>query len=119
MSLSGEGKLLRIFLGEADRYNAQQLFEAIVHLARSKGLAGATVLRGVEVFGPHSRIHKSTILELSEDLPIVIEIVDTNEKIEALIPEVDAMIEKANCGAMMTMEKVDVRKYSAGKNAKL
>ena len=115
MKLSGEGKLLRIFFGEADRHNGQQLFEAIVHLARSKGLAGATVLRGIEGFGARSRIHKTTILELSEDLPIVIEIVDTAEKIEALIPEVDAMIEGAHCGAMMTMEKVDVRKYSAGK----
>ena len=102
-------------MGEADRYEGQQLFEAIVHLARSRGLAGATVLRGVEGFGAHSRIHKSTILQLSEDLPILIEIVDTSDKIEALIPEIDAMIEKANCGAMMTMEKVDVRKYSAGK----
>jgi hypothetical protein len=115
MKLSGEGKLLRIFLGEADRYDGQQLFEAIVHLARSRGLAGATVLRGVEGFGAHSRIHKSTILQLSEDLPILIEIVDTSDKIEALIPEIDAMIEKAHCGAMMTIEKVDVRKYSAGK----
>ena len=115
MKLSGEGKLLRIFLGEADRYDGQQLFEAIVHLARSRGLAGATVLRGVEGFGAHSRIHKSTILELSEDLPILIEVVDTSDKIEALIPEIDAMIEKANCGAMMTIEKVDVRKYAAGK----
>lgn len=115
MKLSGEGKLLRIFFGEADRYAGQQLFEAIVHVARSRGMAGATVLRGVEGFGAHSRIHKSTILELSEDLPILIEIVDTSDKIEALIPEIDAMIEKANCGAMMTMEKVDVRKYSAGK----
>ena len=115
MKLSGEGKLLRIFFGEADRLKHQQLFEAIVHHARSKGLAGATVLRGIEGFGAHSRIHKSTIPELSNDLPIVIEIVDTSEKIEALIPEIDAMIEEAHCGAMMTIEKVDVRKYSAGK----
>ncbi len=115
MKLSGEGKLLRIFFGEADRYDGQQLFEAIVHLARSRGLAGATVLRGVEGFGARSRIHKSTILELSEDLPILVEVVDTTDKIEALIPEIDAMIEKARCGAMMTIEKVDVRKYSAGK----
>ena len=115
MKLSGEGKLLRIFLGEADRYEGEQLFEAIVHCARSRGLAGATVLRGVEGFGAHSRIHKSKILELSEDLPIVIEIVDTAEKVEALIPEIDAIIEKAECGVMMTLEKVDVRKYSAGR----
>ena len=115
MKLAGEGKLLRIFLGEGDHYNGQQLFEAIVHLARSKGLAGATVLRGIEGFGAHSRMHKSAILDLSEDLPILIEIVDTSEKVEALLPEIDAIIEKANCGVMMTMEKVDVRKYSAGK----
>lgn len=102
-------------MGEADRLHGQQLFEAIVHLARSKGIAGATVLRGIEGFGAHSRIHKSAILELSEDLPILIEIVDTSEKVEALVPEIDAVIEKANCGVMMTMEKVDVRKYSAGK----
>ena len=115
MKLLGEGKLLRIFLGEADRLNGQQLFEAIVHLARSKGIAGATVFRGVEGFGAHSRMHKSAILELSEDLPILIEIVDVSEKVEALIPEIDALIEKANCGVMITMEKVDVRKYAAGK----
>jgi len=115
MKLSGEGKLLRIFLGEGDHYKGQQLFEAIVHLARSKGLAGATVLRGVEGFGAHSRMHKSAILDLSEDLPILIEIVDTSEKVEALLPEIDEIIGKANCGVMMTMEKVDVRKYSAGK----
>ncbi len=115
MKLLGEGKLLRIFLGEADRLNGQQLFEAIVHLARSKGIAGATVFRGVEGFGAHSRMHKSSILELSEDLPILIEIVDVSEKVEGLLPEIDAIIEKANCGVMMTMEKVDVRKYSAGK----
>ena len=102
-------------MGEGDHYNGQQLFEAIVHLARSKGLAGATVLRGIEGFGAHSRMHKSAILDLSEDLPILVEIVDTSEKVEALLPEIDAIIEKANCGVMMTMERVDVRKYSAGK----
>ena len=115
MKLSGEGKLLRIFLGEGDHYNGQQLFEAIVHLARTKGLAGATVLRGIEGFGAHSRMHKSAILDLSEDLPILIEIVDTSEKVEALLPEIDEIIERANCGVMMTVERVDVRKYSAGK----
>jgi len=115
MPLLGEGKLLRIFLGEADRADGQQLFEAIVHLARSKGIAGASVFRGVEGFGAHSRIHKSAILELSEDLPILVEIVDTEAKVEALIPEIDALIEKARCGVMITMERVDVRKYAPGK----
>ena len=102
-------------MGEGDHIDGQQLFEAIVLLACSKGLAGATVLRGVEGFGAHSRIHKSAILELSEDLPILVEIVDTSEKVEALLPEIDSIIEKAKCGVMMTMEKVDVRKYLAGK----
>ncbi len=114
MKLSGEGKLIRIFLGEADRYRGRQLYEAIVHLARSKGMAGATVLRGVEGFGARSRIHKAKILELSEDLPIVVEIVDTSERVEELLPEIDAMIGEAKCGAMVTMEKVDVRKYVPG-----
>ncbi|MCX6136081.1 MAG: DUF190 domain-containing protein [Ignavibacteriales bacterium] len=115
MTLAGEGKLLRIFLGESDRADGRQLFEVIVHLARSKGMAGATVLRGVEGFGAHSRIHKATLLELSEDLPIVIEIADTSEKIEALVVDIDALIERAGCGAMVTTERIDVRRYRAGK----
>ncbi len=115
MTLSGEGKLLRIFLGEADRFEGKQLFEVIVHRAKEFGMAGTTVLRGIEGFGAHSRIHTAKLLQLSEDLPIVIEIVDTAEKIEALVPQIDAMIERAECGAMMTIEKVEIKKYVAGK----
>jgi len=115
MTLKGEGVLLRIFLGEADRVDGRQLFEAIVHCARSKGLAGATVLRGVEGFGAHSRIHKTKLLELSDELPIVVEIADTEEKIEELLVDVDALIEKAGCGAMVTTEPIHVRRYRAGK----
>jgi uncharacterized protein len=114
MKLDGGGKLLRIFLGEADRLEGKQLFEAIVQLARSRGLAGATVFRGVEGFGAHSRMHKARLLELSDDLPIVVEIVDTNEKIEALLVEIDTMIEKAHCGAMITTQNIDVHRYKAG-----
>ncbi len=114
MKLSGSGKLLRIFCGEDDRYNGKQLFEAIVYLAKEKGLAGATVLRGIEGFGARHHIHKSTLVELSSDLPIVIEIVDTEENIEAILPLIDAMIESAKCGAMVTVEKADVRKYTEG-----
>ena len=84
-------------------------------LARSRELAGATVLRGGEGFGANGKIHKSAIFELSEDREIDIEIVDMSEKVEDLFPEIDAIIEKANYGVMMTMEKVDVRTYSAGK----
>lgn len=115
MKLIGTGKLLRIFIGENDRLKGKQLFEAIIMLAREKGIAGATVIRGIEGYGAHSRIHKTSFVELSDDLPIVVEIVDTEEKIEALLPEIDKMIEDSQCGAMVTVEKVDVRKYTSGK----
>jgi hypothetical protein len=115
MTLTGTGKLLRVFIGENDRHNDKPLFEEIVFLAREKGIAGATVIRGIEGFGAHSRIHKTSFVDLSDDLPIVIEIVDTEQKIEQLLPGIDAMIEESKCGAMVTVEKVDVRRYSAGK----
>ena len=115
MKLIGEGTLLRIFIGESDKHHSIQLFEAIVKRARQEKLAGATVLRGVEGFGAHSVIHKATLIDLSSDLPIVIEIVDVKEKIDSFLPIIDAMIEEANVGAMVTLEKVDVRKYTAGK----
>jgi uncharacterized protein len=116
MKLSGEGKLLRIFLGELDHYKHQSLFDAIVLKAREKGLAGATVFRGIEGFGAKSRVvHTAKILRLSEDLPLLIEIVDTEEKILAFIPILDQLLEEVGCGVMITMEKVEIIKYSAGK----
>jgi hypothetical protein len=102
-----EAKLLRIFIGEADRFEGKPLFEAIVNLAREKHLAGATVLRGLMGFGAHSRMHSAKILRLSEDLPIVIEIVDSPEKIETFMPELDSMITEG----MVTVEKVSVTAY--------
>lgn len=118
MKLSGEGKLLRIFLGELDKHNHKPLYEAIILKAREMGLAGATVLRGITGFGADSRIvHTAKILRLSEDLPIVIEIVETEEKIKALIPVIDEMIAAAGCGAMMTIEKAEVIRYTPGKGA--
>jgi uncharacterized protein len=117
MKLEGEGKLIRIFLGESDKVNHQPLYEAIVRAAREKGLAGATVLRGVEGYGAVSRvIHTAKILRLSEDLPIVVEIVDTEDKIKSFMPEVDKLIEHAKCGAMITLEKAEIVRYSVGKN---
>src|SRR5436190_24314023 len=83
MSLPTEGKLLRIFIGEADRWDGRPLYEAIVLAARKRGLAGATVVKGFMGFGAHSRIHTAKLLELSQDLPIIVEIVDAPEKIEA------------------------------------
>jgi PII-like signaling protein len=116
MKLQGEGKLIRIFIGESDKVNHQPLYEAIVYAAKEKGLAGATVLRGVEGYGADSRvIHTAKILRLSEDLPIVVEIVDTEEKIKSFQPEVDRLIEEAKCGAMITLERAEVIRYAVGK----
>ena len=110
MVLPEEGQLLRIFIGESDKYEGQPLFEWIVRRARENGLAGATVLRGLEGFGAHSRIHTAKILRLSEDLPIVIEIVDTSEKIEAFLPLIDDAIKEG----LATLEKVRIRFYRSG-----
>ena len=116
MKLEGEGKLLRIFLGESDKDGHHALYTTIVKLAKEKGLAGATVLRGVEGFGANSRfIHTAKILRLSEDLPIVIEIVDTEEKIQGFLPVLDELIDRSGCGRMITLEKVHVLSYSQGK----
>ncbi|MBN1796927.1 MAG: DUF190 domain-containing protein [Sedimentisphaerales bacterium] len=111
MKLPSEAQLLRIFIGEADKYNGKPLSEAIVELAREKHLAGATVLRGLMGFGAHSRMHSAKILRLSEDLPLVIEIVDAQEKIEAFLPEIDSMITEG----MVTVEKVKVIAYRTEK----
>jgi len=102
-----EGHLLRIFIGESDRHAGEPLFEWIVQRARDHGLAGATVLRGLEGFGAASRVHTAKILRLSTDLPIVIEIVDAREKIESFLPIIDAAIEEG----MATLERVEIRLY--------
>jgi PII-like signaling protein len=107
MKLEGEGKLLRIFIGESDTWHGKPLYEAIVQVARSEGLAGATVLRGIEGFGADSRLHTSRILRLSEDLPVVIEIVDTAEKVESVLPKLDEMVGEG----MLTIERVHVIAY--------
>ena len=115
MKLEGEGKLLRIFLGEADRLDGKPLYEFIVAKAREQGLAGATVLRGVEGFGARSRIHTAKILRLSEDLPIVVEIVDVEEKIRAFMPIVDDAFQRSGSGGMVTLEKAEIVRYTHGK----
>jgi PII-like signaling protein len=109
VKLDGDGQLLRIFVGESDRWHGKPLYEAIVERARSEGLAGATVLRGLEGFGAHSRLHTTRILRLSEDLPVVIEIVDSVEKIETFLPGLDDMVAEG----MVTLEKVRVIAYRA------
>ncbi|MGT2504732.1 DUF190 domain-containing protein (plasmid) [Bradyrhizobium guangxiense] len=107
MQLPREAVLLRIFLGEADRANHHPLYEAIVLKAREMHLAGATVLRGCLGFGHSTRLHTAKILRLSEDLPLVVEIVDTQEKIDAFLPVLDSMMSSG----LITMEKVQVLQY--------
>jgi PII-like signaling protein len=112
MNLSGECVLLRVFIGEMDRYEGHPLHEAIVLKARETGLAGATVLRSPLGFGVTSRLHTAKILRLSEDLPMVVEIVDTKEKIDAFLPTLDAMMD----GGLVTTETVNVVHYRQDKN---
>jgi PII-like signaling protein len=109
MKLEGEGLLVRIFVGESDRWDGASLYEAIVQRARDKGLAGATVLKGIEGFGAHNFIHTTRVDRLAEDLPIVIEIVDQREKVEAFLPELDEMIPEG----LVTLEPVQVILYRA------
>jgi hypothetical protein len=108
MKIEGEAKLVRIFIGESDRWHGMPLYEAIVHKVREMGLAGATVLRGVEGFGANSRIHTAKILRLSEDLPVLIEIVDIEERIAEILPVLDGMIGEG----LITLERVEIIKYS-------
>jgi uncharacterized protein len=107
MKLPYESQLLRVFVDETDRYHGRPLHQVIVERAREMGMAGATVLHGIMGFGAHSRVHSSRILRLSEDLPVVIEIVDKPERIEAFLPELDAMVEEG----LVTLENVKVIAY--------
>ena len=107
MKLPEQGLLLRIFIGENDSYNGSPLYEAIVLKARSLNFAGATVLRGIMGFGAGSRIHTARVLRLSEDLPIVIELVDIKEKIDKISPFLDEVVKEG----LITLEKVQVIKY--------
>jgi PII-like signaling protein len=111
MTIPEDGCLLRVFIGESDKHDGRPLYEWLVLKAREVGLAGATVLRGVEGFGAHSRLHTARILRLSEDLPMVVEIVDSREKIEAFMPIVDGAIAEG----LATIERVQVRFYRSGR----
>ncbi len=106
--LSGELVLMRIFVGESDKHGHVPLYEALVELFRKEGFAGATVLRGVAGFGAHSVYHTDKLLRLSVDLPIVVEVVDTQQKFDAIMPTIDEMMS----GGMITLEKATVIRYS-------
>lgn len=105
--LIGEQVLMRIFIGESDRHEHRPLYEALVEMLRREGLAGATVLRGIAGFGAHSVYHTQKLLDLSADLPLVIEVVDGKEKIDAVMPRIDGMMQ----GGMITLEKATVIRY--------
>jgi PII-like signaling protein len=110
-----EARLLRIHIGEADRARKQPLYELLVAEARAAGLAGATVLRGIESFGASSVVHRARLLELSEDLPIVVEIVDAEEKVRAFLERIDPIVEEAGCGVLVTLERVEILRYAPKK----
>jgi len=109
MKIPQEGYLLRVFIGESDRWQGKPLYEAIVLAARELHLAGATVLRGPMGFGANSRLHTAKVLRLSEDLPVIIEIVDGTDKIDELMPRIDEMVQEG----LVTLERVQVIKYRA------
>jgi PII-like signaling protein len=109
MKIEGTGLLVRIYVGESDQWHGRPLYEAIVHLLRDRGLAGATVLRGIEGFGAKAHIHTTRILRLSEDLPVLIEIVDEETRIRAILPELDTMVKDG----LITLERVEVIAYRA------
>ena len=115
MKIEGEAKLLRIFLGETDKISHTPVYETIVTEARRNNLAGATVYKGVMGYGGNSRIHSAKLLRLSEDLPLVVEIVDEEKKIEEFIPVVKKIFEDANCGGLITVEKAEIIKYTSTK----
>ncbi len=104
------GKLLRVFIGESDRHGGQPLYTAIVERARKTGLGGATVFKGIEGFGGHSVVHAARVFDLSTDLPVLIEIVDSEEKIRAFIPVLDEIVHEG----LITLETVEIIRYKSG-----
>jgi uncharacterized protein len=109
MKIEGTGLLVRIYIGESDHWHGKPLYQAIVELLRERGLAGATVLRGIEGFGAKAHLHTTRLLRLSEDLPVLIEVVDQEDRIRAILPELDSMVGDG----LITLEKVEVIAYRA------
>lgn len=109
MKIEGRGKALRIYIGESDSWHGRPLYQAIVRRLREEGFAGATVLRGIEGFGAHSRLHTARVLRMSEDLPVLIEVIDREDRIRGALPIVDEMVTEG----LVTLEDVDVLFYRA------
>jgi len=110
MKIEGEARRVRVYIGESDQWHGKPLYTAIVERCRAEGLAGATVLRGIESYGANSRIHTARILRLSEDLPVIIDIVDRAERIDTLLPILDEMVTEG----LITLEEIHVVKYVHG-----
>lgn len=106
-TFDGEQVLMRVFISEADKFEGKPLYEVLLNMLREEKVAGTTVLRGIAGFGAKSHMHKSSILSLSQKLPIVIEVIDSSEKIEAILPKIDCMI----CDGLVTIEKVRALRY--------
>lgn len=115
MENNPNARLLRIFIGESDKVGPQPLYEVIVFEAKKQGLSGATVIRGVMGFGANSIIHTAKLFEISSDLPFVVEIVDTEEKIREFTKIVEHLFEQSKSGGLITIEKIEVIRYKAGK----
>lgn len=115
MENNPNAKLLRIFIGESDKIGFETLYETIVFEAKKNGLSGATVTRGIMGFGANSKIHTAKLLELSSDLPIIIEIVETEEKIRDFSKIVEKLFEESKSGGLITIEKAEVIRYKTGK----
>jgi len=111
MRSEGNGLLVRIYIGEADQWHGKPLYHAIVHLFRERRLAGATVLRGIEGFGAKAHLHTTRLLTLSQDLPVLIEVVDQEDRIRAILPELDEMVSDG----LITLEQVEVIAYRAAR----
>lgn len=114
MEAPSEAKLLRVFIGESDKVGHAPLYETIVREAKAAGLAGATAWRGLMGFGPSTRIRTAKILDLSADLPVVVEITDEEPKIAAFLPVLDRLFEAGRCGGLVTLEKVQIIHYRHG-----
>jgi PII-like signaling protein len=110
VKIEGQALLVRVYIGESDHWHGKPLYQAIVEFLRERGLAGATVLRGIEGFGAKAHLHTTRLLRLSEDLPVLIEVVDQEDRVRAILPELDAMVGDG----LITLEKVEVLAYRAG-----
>ena len=115
MELSRDSKLLRIFIGSTDHIKHKPLYEAIVFAAKEYGLAGATVIKGVMSFGASSLVHTSKLIDISDDMPLIVEIVDLEEKIISFVNIISNMMDEANCGGLITLERAEVL-YCKAKN---